>query len=68
MNNNHNEDFYVLWSCVNGSCPLIVEAIKYGVVTSSCEDYCGDSVNYSGCHNCYFENSDICVNCKWNGV
>ena len=57
------KDFYVNYSCCNGSCPLIVEEQKYGCRISSCDDYCGSGFN--GCHSCYFEESKYCNECIW---
>lgn len=34
-------DNYCYESCVNGHCPLIVEEERYGVRSSTCDDYCG---------------------------
>ena len=34
-------DYYTNYTCVDGHCPLIVEEEKYGIRTSTCEDYCG---------------------------
>lgn len=34
-------DNYCYESCVNGHCPLIIEEERYGVRSSTCDDYCG---------------------------
>ena len=57
-------DRYTYFNCSNGSCPLIVEEEKYGIRTSTCEDYCGSG--FCGCSTCYFEGSDICRECVHN--
>lgn len=54
-------DCFVYYNCVNGHCPVLIESIKYGITSSSCEDYCG--AGYSGCEHCYFEGSDMCNEC-----
>lgn len=54
-------DYYTNYTCSSGHCPLIVEEEKYGVRTSTCEDYCGSG--FGGCNNCYYENSELCEEC-----
>lgn len=54
-------DSYTNYNCVSGNCPLIIEEEKYGVRTSTCEEYCGSG--FGGCENCYFEDSKICDEC-----
>ena len=56
------QECFTYYNCVSGNCPLIIEEEKYGVRTSTCEDYCGDN-NFCGCNNCCFEGSDICNDC-----
>ena len=58
-------DCFVYYQCVSGNCPLIVEKTLYGCVISSCEQYCGNYV-FSACKDCYFEESDICLECVHN--
>ena len=47
--------------CSNGSCPLLIEEEMYGLMTSSCTDYCG--YGFHGCNTCSFEGSEICIDC-----
>ena len=55
------KDYYTYFGCSDGSCPMIVEREMYGVVTATCEDYCG--TGFGGCSTCTFECSDICSEC-----
>ena len=55
-------DCYVNSACVDGTCPLVVEEMTYGVVLSDCESYCGNEKEGS-CKSCYFDGSDICKKC-----
>ena len=59
-------DFFVNFECVDGHCPLIVEEQKYGISTSTCDDYCGSG--FLGCDNCYFEDSEECKECVHNDI
>lgn len=34
-------DYYTNYNCVSGNCPLMVEEEKYGIRSSTCDDYCG---------------------------
>lgn len=58
-------DNFVYDNCVSGNCPLIVEEMMFGCVVSSCEQYCG-TPGFSGCKYCYFEESDMCLECVHN--
>ena len=58
------DDCYTYFNCSNGSCPLIIEEQIYGIRTSTCDDYCGNG--FGGCNTCYFEGSDICIECVHN--
>lgn len=57
------QDCFTREDCVNGCCPMLVEEQRYGVCISTCDDYCG--TGYTGCSNCYFEDTEICNECQW---
>lgn len=59
-------DYYTNYNCVSGNCPLMVEEEKYGIRSSTCDDYCG--TGFGGCSTCYFEESDSCNECVHNKV
>jgi len=54
-------DHYTNYNCVSGNC---IEEEKYGIRTSTCDDYCG--TGFCGCSTCYFEESDLCNECVHN--
>ena len=60
--NGYYDDWYVNSACVDGTCPLIVEEVTYGVVLSDCASYCGNEKEGT-CKSCYFDGSDICGKC-----
>ena len=58
-------DYFVCRTRKYGSCAVQIYEDQYGHQPATCEEYCGSE--FIQCHNCYFEGSKYCDECKWKG-